>query len=341
MERNLLEQLEEVRQQQKEEFTEEYKEKPNKVRIKITMDGETAEKEGIKANGTHWQQIEGTTLLQNTETKEVVKLPYDYSEEQIEALKTKRRKKEGDRNFFMMYSNMFPYLEELTESELTYTFLLASKVDYHTNYNKDDDFIPFINSQKNKTPMSDQQIRKFLGLEKQKQNQIWHRLKSKCLAIGLWKEIEGNLCQNKYFYFKGKCPNNFKKDVVLMKVISVAINPNLTKTQKKAIGTMLKLSQFVNPINNSLCKNPYETDKDKIEYFKSVNELCKHCGITYGAYNQLWNCVIDGNCLIGIWFCAFGKRWILNYDLLFRNDYIRIIEELKNEKVDLSTLFKR
>ena len=299
--------------------------------------------EDMKAE-RYFQQIEGTPDLIDMSSGDIYELKMQYTQEQKRIMERKERQREfktHNKRFYMFYAEAINRLvsAKLSDMELGCVWYLARKVGYYDTADTDGDFVPLIKSQKNKSAMSDQDIRKLLKLDGRGADSTWAKLKRKCVECGAWKVVDGYIYINRMFFFKGAIPKQLAKEVVVLKTLSGKTDLGLGKEQLKAIGTLLKLSRYVNPVNNSLVKNPSETDESKLEYIQNVTELCKVTGITRNAYKKLWSTKVNGKTLVGEWRNAYGTKIVINFDILYRGDYLSIQDNLTGNDVQLKTLF--
>ena len=231
-------------------------------------------------------------------------------------------RKEG--KFYNVVVDKVSYLVEdvgLTDSELAYLWYIGRKVEFHNQY-PDKYFIKLVKSNKDKSGLSNKDLRKMLNLDTKSKNAQWQRFKDKCINYGVLMEEEKEFYLNKAFIFKGSVDG---QNVVSTRITNT--NDFLTNFKPKDIGVLINLQRFINKETLCLVENPNETDVNKLVYIESQRHLEAVSGINRTAFKRLWNMKVDNRCILTFFKNADRQGYIVNPQVFYRGEFT-IAEEV-------------
>lgn len=192
-----------------------------------------------------------------------------YYVESVEQRETRRRimAQQGQgrkRPFFWNRMEGLPYvIESLTFAQSGYLLILSSHIDYDGM---------LIRSEKDKTPMSTDDMRKVLRLERKKST--FYEFLNACKSYGIMSEDEeGRFYIARHFHFRGKAEGNR-----VVKTYITKLREMYREVSAHDIGLLYRMLPYINVETNILCANPEEKNPKLIRKFNR-KQLAEAVGV--------------------------------------------------------------
>lgn len=190
----------------------------------------------------------------------------------IEKRKENKRRHNPDEESFVWF--VFEAASSLTdivpEEYMAALFLLGT----YASYNRDGMLI------NHSTPVKRSKLPELLDMSRQTATRFW-----KCMVdAGILSEKDGIVYMNRKVFFKGPLGNKVKQfakeNRYITKVFTDSVRnlySEATPRSRKRLGYLFQCLPFANTEYNVICKNPQETDFNRIELM-TVGELCNLIG---------------------------------------------------------------
>lgn len=236
-----------------------------------------------------WTKIrdeDGNTLLYSNETGEVIRgndlgdykvLSLDTIKKQKYAVEKKRYEKNDSEKFFWyIYDSNNTALSKLKTSHVTMLMYLCTFMNYQ-NYLKTN----------HKKYITRDDFETLLNIKQRESYNFYNTLINNNIITVEKTDDETKLKLNENIFYKGKFDKN-KVDAKTFSAIriynSVIQKLYSNRVCKKRMGYFYKLIPYVHETNNLLCKNKYETNKNKIQGL-TLNDICEI--LNYSKSNTL------------------------------------------------------
>lgn len=209
-----------------------------------------------------------------------------------------------DRTFFWNRMVGLPYVAEaLTFAQSGYLLILSS----HVNYDG-----LLVNNENDKSPMTTDDMRKALRLEKKRST--FYDFLDACMNYGIISEVDGRFYVAQHFHFRGKTEGSR-----VVKTYITMLRRMYKEVSAHDIGLLYRMLPYINVETNILCANPEEKDTKHIRKFNR-KQLAEAVGVSPAVISRATSRMIfEGKSVFAVIKTATdGTFYMLNPDIFER-----------------------
>jgi biotin operon repressor len=190
--------------------------------------------------------------------------PFRYkSLEQEKAIEKEKQKRKDKRHFsFTHMGNIREYTDSLSNKYCGYILLLQPHIQFKTNV--------LVVSNKDETPLTDDQIADIIGVTKRTVQKVIQALKDNDI---LTEQRNGKYVMNERYHFRKKAKSDV--DALIKTYFTTLKTLKLTPAD---LGFVYKLLPYIHYDSNLVCDNPF-APSDEIEYL-NAKQIAKKIGMS-------------------------------------------------------------